>query len=464
MPGTCCAVDCHSRYSKEKGMKLFRFPTNPSRRDAWIRAISRNNWIPNEYSWICQLHFISGKPSPFPNNPDYVPFKFSFSVVAPERQVDTVTRYERLQARRKRQSHPRSQQLGLSEAQHEQPDDITELNCNEGPSLEVMPSEQQLKEALFSGEEDLIKTNAMLEEVKEKLQHAEESKKANVKIAALEEKVEAAEESLEKTQAKFEEVANKLHKSDEEKMLLCQLHQATSVASKIKNDDKQTHFYTGLPSHNAFTFLLTHLFPIVSNEKSTGSGLTLANELLVCLIKISRGSTNQQIGYLFEIHETKVTKVFHKWIDAMFQGLQPLIVWPDKEMIITHLPACFKPHYSKAVCIIDCLEIFIERPTSLTARGQTYSNYKSHNTVKFLVAITPTGTVSFMSKCWGGRASDRHVTVNSGLLKHLKYGDLVLADRGFDISDDLAMVGASLAIPPFTIGKPQLSQQEVGFS
>lgn len=28
-------------------------------------------------------------------------FKFTFSIVAPERQVDTVARYERLQARRK---------------------------------------------------------------------------------------------------------------------------------------------------------------------------------------------------------------------------------------------------------------------------------------------------------------------------------------------------------------------------
>ena len=36
----------------------------------------------------------------------------------------------------------------------------------------------------------------------------------------------------------------------------------------------------------------------------------------------------------------------------------------------------------------------------------------------------------------------------------------MLADRGFDISDDLA----SLAFPPFTKGKPQLSQREVEFS
>ena len=60
--------------------------------------------------------------------------------------------------------------------------------------------------------------------------------------------------------------------------------------------------------------------------------------------------------------------------------------------------------------------------------------------------------------------SDRHLTVNSGLLKHLKHGDLILADRGFDITDDLALLGASIAILPFTKGKPQLSQQELEFS
>jgi len=78
----------------------------------------------------------------------------------------------------------------------------------------------------------------------------------------------------------------------------------------------------------------------------------------------------------------------------MFKGFQLLIMWPDKDMIITHMPSCFKPCYSKAVCIIDCSEAFIEWSTSLIVRAQTYSNYKSHNTVKFLVAITPTGTVS----------------------------------------------------------------------
>ena len=75
------------------------------------------------------------------------------------------------------------------------------------------------------------------------------------------------------------------------------MHQASRIAAKLKNDDKWTHFYMYV-----FGLLLTYLSLLVSNERSTWSGLTLADELLVCLIKISRASTNQQIGYLFEIH------------------------------------------------------------------------------------------------------------------------------------------------------------------
>ena len=77
----------------------------------------------------------------------------------------------------------------------------------------------------------------------------------------------------------------------------------------------------------------------------------------------------------------------------MASQLKPLVKWPDRELIQSTLPDCFKPIYSRTTCIIDCSEVFIQRPTSLTARAQTYSNYKSHNTVKFLIAISPTGAI-----------------------------------------------------------------------
>ena len=454
---------------------MFRFPVDPSRRDAWIRAIRREHWKPTEYSMVCQLHFILKKPSRFPNNPDYVPSVFNFNTNSATCRKEKVDRFTRLQERRKRQAQLTEQEEVNEECNEVETDMdvLTPQVVQSVPSPETSTPQQTeteiLNEKVLYLENDLKEANKKLSDLERILTQA------NAMISSTEIRLKEATDKLHKSEEKMllaqklektgTESQDKVLKLEEEKIILMQqLHQFSSIATKIKNDDKQTHFYTGLPSYDVFVLLLTHLSLLVSKEKSLGSGLTLADELLVTLIKISRASTNEQIGYMFEIHESKVTKIFHRWIDSMFQGLQCLVVWPDKEMIISNMPSCFKPCYAKTVCIIDCSEVFIQRPTSLTARAQTFSNYKSHNTIKFLVAITPTGAVSFISKCWGGRVSDRHITANSGLLKHLKHGDLILADRGFDIADDLALLGASIAIPPFTKGKPQLSQREVEFS
>ena len=170
---------------------------------------------------------------------------------------------------------------------------------------------------------------------------------------------------------------------------------------------------------------------------------------------------NKELCYRFEISPGRVSQIFHEWIDVMARELSQLIVWPDQKMIWKTLPECFKPLYAQATCIIDCSEIFIERATSHLARGETYSNYKSQNTAKFLVAISPTGAIIFVSKCWGGRTSDKMITSRCAFLDKISHGDLILADRGFDITEDLGLRGASLAIPAFTKGKPHLSQREV---
>ena len=126
------------------------------------------------------------------------------------------------------------------------------------------------------------------------------------------------------------------------------------------------------------------------------------------------------------------------------------------------MPMCFQQSFGKKVAIIiDCFEVFLERPSNLQARAYTWSNYKHKNTAKVLIGIVPQGTVGFVSDAWGGRASDKLITENCGILKKLLPGDVILADRGFDIAESVGTMQARLHIPAFTKGKSQLSALEV---
>ena len=77
-----------------------------------------------------------------------------------------------------------------------------------------------------------------------------------------------------------------------------------------------------------------------------------------------------------------ISKSFRTYLKALSDILRNFIVWPKREALHRNLPSFFKK-FKKST------EVFIERPFNLNARTQTFSNYKSRNTIKYLVGITP---------------------------------------------------------------------------
>ena len=116
------------------------------------------------------------------------------------------------------------------------------------------------------------------------------------------------------------------------------------------------------------------------------------------------------------MHCSTVSRSFHFVLDVLHTELKPLILWPDRDSLKKTMPMDFRQYCPSCVVIIDCFEIFLEKATSLLARAQTYSSYKHHNTVKYLIGITPQGTVSYISEGWSGRTSDKYITENSNFL------------------------------------------------
>ena len=93
----------------------------------------------------------------------------------------------------------------------------------------------------------------------------------------------------------------------------------------------------------------------------------------------------------------------------------------------------------------------------------TYSDYKSHTTVKVLVGIAPGGGFTFISSAFPGSISDKNISIKSGLLypELWEPGDAIMADRGFLIADYVQPLGVELIMPSFLKGRDQFNENEV---
>ena len=58
MVTSCEAPKCTNRVNKPPGKSFHRFPLNkPELLHKWVRAIPRDDWTPNKYSYLCSDHF-----------------------------------------------------------------------------------------------------------------------------------------------------------------------------------------------------------------------------------------------------------------------------------------------------------------------------------------------------------------------------------------------------------------------
>lgn len=170
----------------------------------------------------------------------------------------------------------------------------------------------------------------------------------------------------------------------------------------------------------------------------------------------------QHLAYLFHTSHTTVSKMFRETMGVLHFHLAPLVHWPARHCLQFTMPHQFVEAFGNRVAVIvDCFEIATEKPSNLKAQAQTYSHYKQKHTVKYLIGTTPQGSISFISKGWGGRVSDKRLTEQCGIVNNLLPGDLVLADRGFEISDEVGLMCAEMKTPGFTRGRAQMDPRSV---
>jgi len=257
---------------------------------------------------------------------------------------------------------------------------------------------------------------------------------------------------------------------------------------KFKESDSDINFFTGFPNYQTLLTCYNFVnpgtngeniayvssvtdevdFTCVSSIESKGNKpgkrrkLSTLDEFFMVLVRMRLGLFERDLAHRFNLHVSTVNRICISWVNFMYLKFGYLNIWPDREAIDKAMPQSFKDKYPKTRVIIDGTEIKCQTPSSLVLHSETFSSYKSHTTFKGLIGISPSGHITFVSQLYAGSISDREITVRSGFLKlPFAVGDIVMADKGFTISDLLEPMGVGLNIPPFVGSRSQQNPSEV---
>ena len=119
--------------------------------------------------------------------------------------------------------------------------------------------------------------------------------------------------------------------------------------------DDKVRFYTGLPSMEVLMVVFKHISSHVTRQTQF---LNRFQEFIIVLMKLRLNALLQNIFPLDCCDGHKLFRFVH---------------WPDRDQLWRAMPQCFQYAFGKeTTVVIDCFEVFIERPSNLLARAQTF--------------------------------------------------------------------------------------------
>ncbi|XP_062602320.1 uncharacterized protein LOC134264038 [Saccostrea cucullata] len=429
MVRSCVVYKCHNKAdagSKEKGVSFFRFPKDKRKRKAWVKAIQRDKWTPTEASYVCSAHFQGGWHSDDPGDINFRPTIFSYKEKIPN---------EREKARNQRLDRRNI---------------IQEMAEAENTSKKILQKHQAF--SLMVNDYCLPPTAEGDNKSNDNISNDINLDDTDIKSFS----DQGVQTDPDPVHLECEQLAQELNKCSKD------LTNARWNTEKIKDNDAKTKFYTGLPTYAVFLWLFNFLKPkaermvywtgpskTAGNQErtraSTGS-LKLIDQLFAVLARLRLGLFTQDIANRVGVSVGTYSKYFTTWICLLHAELKILNHFPSRDIVDLTMPTIFKRKYPSVRVILDCTEIFVQRSSSLVNQNATFSNYKHHTTFKFLIGITPSGVISFVSEGWG-RVPDKQITIKSC--------------KGFTIREALLERKCHLNIPPFMGSSAQFSTDQV---
>ena len=431
MPFRCAVFRCPHKSWVHKNLTFFSFPTDPKLKQKWVAALKARTM---DYKWqsnhrVCSAHFPGGRRYGTNNIPAVFPRK--------DTKTDQIV-----------------WPVDISYLLNAEATEATVSSSNKTENADVVCSscEQVESEATDQQSEDTRRENVAKNDSHSEELSPEKACDCQIEIDELKKRIKDLEERREVE--KF-------------------------GVRRFMASDSDIRFYTGLPDYATFIALYNFVKPKPGFSLNYYNGYTNASkdpsyivsrgrprnlceldELFLTLTRLRLGLLEKDLGDTFNILQQEVSQVFATWIDRLYYCLGQLSFKTDRESTKKNLPKCFKPDYEDVYLIIDCTEIFIEKPSQIIQQSCTWSEYKGHNTGKGLIAISPLLLPVFVSEIFPGSKSDEDILRDSGILSLAQEGDRWLADKGFIVQHILDNYGVIVETPEKLSGKTQFTPEQ----
>ena len=105
---------------------------------------------------------------------------------------------------------------------------------------------------------------------------------------------------------------------------------------------------------------------------------------------------------LLSLSTSHMSQICITWIKFLHQRLLALPIWPRREFVDTNMLGCFRKNYPTTRVVLDCIELFIERPSSCRGQSATFSSYKNQGWIYCVCVCVGGGGCTPLSLAKGG--------------------------------------------------------------
>ncbi|XP_052762259.1 uncharacterized protein LOC128204897 [Mya arenaria] len=392
----CYAFGCTHRTGGRQACGLYRFPTNDKDRKKWIDRCRRADRPYNSNDRICSCHFVDGKKE---NGPTI----FSFSKdVGSFPDLPTPTR------RKKRKVEE------AVEPEIDVPDTATGSNHD----------------------------HSYIKQPLSEMDDMEGSTACSTSVPQLEEQITELENEI-KT---------------------LKLSKPRLTLQDIIHDTDKMLLYTSFPTDifQVLASMVQRMAPFNYYAGWTVTCFSIQDQLLMALMKLRLNCKDLDLAVRFNTSRATVSNVINTYISVLHEilhdGVLKAVGIPSQLKCKGSMPKSFED-FTSARIAMDATEIIQDVPSDMNSQSLSYSSYKSRHTVKAVTCVAPNGALVYSSDLYPGSTSDAAIVEHCHVLDQLQPGDLILADKGFNIFDKLP-AGVSLNIPPFLSSKGHFTKEE----